>query len=678
MVFQRIDDDHDRDCDENDDENDDEQGHAMKDDHHHQLRPYPLPPISTVTDAAAWTTSTNTSTGTISNSSSNSTSSSSSSLPFYHRPRVLYGTVFIWLSIAGGRFLAPLLQHEGSFQSSSSSSSSNTSTSGDGGNGGTFDIGLILAIQQLVGIPCNTYASHITDLYVQRYQNPHLRAIILLGGCFVANMSFLLMGVRHLYETDDVDGNHTDGFQHHVMYYMILRIIFAISLSFVLPVLDGLCVHHISNVPTTTFTTLKTTTATNGSDRHNQSESSNNKNSYGKERLWGAITWAVTNVVIGPLYDHYGFEISYLASIGAFLLVSLSVYLYIQQPLPAVSIDTKFVSSSPTKTKRTKSGAYTELETSTRGVDRDDDDDDEPTISMDDDDDNDRTTNVERTDSVVYSKIELLQCLLFSSPDHHRHDQSSRSTGRTSHNDGENVDSVPPTWIPPPTSPRVYYFGSVFILSIIILSFGRIIVESLIFLYFEELGSSYFIMGCTVVLTVLFEIPVFSISSALLQYFGTSALLRIAMICYIVRVIGYSFIPNGHVQYAFILEPLHGVTYACSQTAVVDFVHHRTPPGYESTGQSFVYLFRGLGSVLGLIIGGYMTDVIGARMVYRIAAMIVSIGCLSLSAVQSQPSPPATLESSTQRRATDNQDERRRCPESMTDDESIEMVRSIT
>ena len=189
-------------------------------------------------------------------------------------------------------------------------------------------------------------------------------------------------------------------------------------------------------------------------------------------------------------------------------------------------------------------------------------------------------------------------------------------------------------------------------------------------------------MGCTVVLTVLFEIPVFAISDSLLHYFGTTHLLRIAMICYIVRVIGYSFIPNGHVQYAFILEPLHGVTYACSQTAVVDFVHQRTPAGYEATGQSFVYIFRGFGSVLGLIIGGYMTDVIGARMVYRIAALIVSIGCLSLSAVsqhgRSHPLPPRT---STSTRIlttnTTNTEKRKLRPESITDDESIEIIRSM-
>jgi MFS family permease len=309
----------------------------------------------------------------------------------------------------------------------------------------------------------------------------------------------------------------------------------------------------------------------------------------------------------------------------------------------------------------------------------------------------------------LYSKWELLKCLLFAPPqnihtdtnadgplDHSETDDTSHHS--TTSNDDEDEDychdvdrmhtttshSSSTFMQAQPTPLRVQWFGSVFILAIIVLSFGRVIVESLIFLYFEQLGSSFFIMGCTVVLTVVFEIPVFAISASMLQYFGTSNLLRIAMICYIVRVIGYSFIPNGHVEYALILEPLHGVTYACSQTAVVDFVHQRTPRGYEATGQSFVYIFRGFGSVLGLIIGGYMTDVIGSRMVYRIAALIVSIGCLSLSAVSSNVKTPtvrqrASTSATTRIRTNTNSDKLNHRPKSIpgADDENIEMIRSM-
>jgi MFS family permease len=181
-----------------------------------------------------------------------------------------------------------------------------------------------------------------------------------------------------------------------------------------------------------------------------------------------------------------------------------------------------------------------------------------------------------------------------------------------------------------PTS-SVPYFGALFLLALVILAFGQVIVESLIFLYFaDDLGSSYTLMGWTVVLTVLFEIPVFAIADQLLERCGSPPLLLLSMFCYILRVVGYSLIPNGHVVYALFLEPLHGVTYACSQTAVVDFVARHMPVGAEATGQGLIYMFRGGGAILGLWIGGWVQGTLGARVLYRAAAVVVASGCGAL------------------------------------------------
>ena len=72
-------------------------------------------------------------------------------------------------------------------------------------------------------------------------------------------------------------------------------------------------------------------------------------------------------------------------------------------------------------------------------------------------------------------------------------------------------------------------------------------VESLVFLYFEFLGSSYTMMGATVLLTVALEIPLFQIAPKLLQWLGTQRLLLLGASAYVVRVLGYSAIPKGHI-----------------------------------------------------------------------------------------------------------------------------------
>ena len=94
-----------------------------------------------------------------------------------------------------------------------------------------------------------------------------------------------------------------------------------------------------------------------------------------------------------------------------------------------------------------------------------------------------------------------------------------------------------------------------------------LVVDNLVFIFFEYLGSSYTVMGLTVLLTVSFEIPIFRLAPRLLERLGSGKLLLVASTCYIVRAVGYSCIPKGHILYVLVLEPLHGITYACSQVS---------------------------------------------------------------------------------------------------------------
>jgi hypothetical protein len=173
---------------------------------------------------------------------------------------------------------------------------------------------------------------------------------------------------------------------------------------------------------------------------------------------------------------------------------------------------------------------------------------------------------------------------------------------------------------------RAWFFGPAFLFAFVLLAAGQVIVDNLIFLYFEWLGSTYVVMGMTVVLTVAFEIPLFHVASKLLETFGANALLQMAMICYMVRVLGYTIIPQGKILYVLLLEPMHGVTYACSAIGSVDYVAQAMPTGYEATGQGIVYFLRSIGNVVGLIFGGWAEDALGPRSLYRYAALMVAIG----------------------------------------------------
>ena len=186
-------------------------------------------------------------------------------------------------------------------------------------------------------------------------------------------------------------------------------------------------------------------------------------------------------------------------------------------------------------------------------------------------------------------------------------------------------------------------YGIGFIASFLTLSAGTNIVEGMVFTYFQGvLGTSYTFCGLTVVMTVLWEIPLFAYSPQLLRKYGAGVLQQIAGAAYVSRVVGYSVIPSTHAWYILGLEPLHGVTYACSQTSAVEFAALRMPEGKESAGQGLVMMGRSIGAFFGLLAAGWLQQSVGSRWMYRIFATIVSLGMAFYATTTIlDPQPPA-------------------------------------
>lgn len=162
---------------------------------------------------------------------------------------------------------------------------------------------------------------------------------------------------------------------------------------------------------------------------------------------------------------------------------------------------------------------------------------------------------------------------------------------------------------------------------IAILSIGTSVVLRFQFLYFyDELGSTNFMCGLAVLLTVLFEIPMFAHAPYLLQRFGAVNLSAVAALAYAVRSMGYAFAPNGWI--VLLLEPLHGVTHAALQASAVAYIAQRAPPGADATAQAILSLVRSISAIAGLGFGGIVMQIAGGRVLYfctGILTLIVTI-----------------------------------------------------
>eukprot|EP00177_Eucheuma_denticulatum_P002686 GFKZ01004826.1.p1 GENE.GFKZ01004826.1~~GFKZ01004826.1.p1 ORF type:complete len:471 (+),score=33.52 GFKZ01004826.1:182-1594(+) len=153
-------------------------------------------------------------------------------------------------------------------------------------------------------------------------------------------------------------------------------------------------------------------------------------------------------------------------------------------------------------------------------------------------------------------------------------------------------------------------------------SAGMSLVESLLFIFLQQdLRASNLVCGLSVVITVIFEVPLFAVTPFLLRRFGAPGLAIFGCLCYIVRAFAYTLVPNAWALLLF--EPLHGVTYAAVSTAAVAFIAERVPQRLEATGQAVLSNTKAFAAAFGTAAGGYVIERFGSKVLYRGAGIVV-------------------------------------------------------
>lgn len=425
------------------------------------------------------------------------------------RPRILYAVVFFWLAWTGGRFTAPFLKEEVGFD--------------DG------QIGFLLACQSGLLAIIGPLGGVIADK--RQITNKHGRVEVLFAGICLGCVSTLFHGIAHIFPSFTYSIDQTS-FMRQVtfLWHLSMRLLFSLSNGLVMPVLDGLTLAYL------------------------QADKNSDSADYGKERLHGAIWWAIGNIILGPMLDLIGFKALYFSCILVLMVSFPAIYMYTS------SFEKKIegnISDKPVETT---------------------------------------TQNKTAPTSKIGSSDEGNDSILFF------------------------VKIICGT-----------VYGASFLLCFFTLNTGTSVVENLIFLFFGDLGGSNTICGLTVIITVIFEFPIFHYAPHILRKIGAGNIQKIACLAYVTRVLGYSMIPKNHMAYVLFLEPLHGVTYAFSQTSAVEFFAKFMPPGYEARGQGIMNIFKGTGYFVGLSLGGWAEQTLGPRAMYRGFAIAVFLAMVQFT-----------------------------------------------
>ena len=134
------------------------------------------------------------------------------------------------------------------------------------------------------------------------------------------------------------------------------------------------------------------------------------------------------------------------------------------------------------------------------------------------------------------------------------------------------------------------------------------------------------VIGISVGLSTVSEIPLFYFSNVLIRRYGSRSVMLFAQVGMIVR---HALMTVLSGKYLLLPQLLHGVTYALLWSSIVNYVNVIAPPAYATTTLSLVSVcFNGISSFVSEILSGFVHQYMGCVALFRICTVMATISTL--------------------------------------------------
>lgn len=149
------------------------------------------------------------------------------------------------------------------------------------------------------------------------------------------------------------------------------------------------------------------------------------------------------------------------------------------------------------------------------------------------------------------------------------------------------------------------------------------LIDSFLFLYYFNLSSqSPALVGVVIAIETTSELPLFFHANYIIERFGTPKCIFLGLLCYLARFICYVFVENPWL--ALPIEALHGVTFGLVWAAFTNYVYQSSPEGTHGTMIGLLAAVqKGMGGAFGTLVGGYVYEYYGPRVMWGLAALCV-------------------------------------------------------
>uniref|UniRef100_A0A0G4HA24 Major facilitator superfamily associated domain-containing protein n=1 Tax=Chromera velia CCMP2878 TaxID=1169474 RepID=A0A0G4HA24_9ALVE len=165
---------------------------------------------------------------------------------------------------------------------------------------------------------------------------------------------------------------------------------------------------------------------------------------------------------------------------------------------------------------------------------------------------------------------------------------------------------------------------AIFFFNIAIIGAGFGLIGNLLFVTLKKMGASAFLCGLSVSITVIFEVPIMYVSDWMLKHWGVGVMILLGEAAQVLRYFLYTLMPSP--EWVLPIEPLHGVTYGLVWCAAVHFCS--TPAvsrhGLEASAQGLLSLLHfKLAPMFATLAGGFVMESAGDTVLYGTCGALV-------------------------------------------------------
>jgi PPP family 3-phenylpropionic acid transporter len=176
-----------------------------------------------------------------------------------------------------------------------------------------------------------------------------------------------------------------------------------------------------------------------------------------------------------------------------------------------------------------------------------------------------------------------------------------------------------------------------FLLVVLIQGMSLSIFLNFLFLHLEDMGASRALMGLSLTVATVSELPFWFYSDRLLDKWGSRRLLMFSLVMYLVRAFAYALMWQPWLVLPISL--LHGPSFSAMWAAGVAYAAETAPEGLGATAQAlFASTSFGLGGMMGGFVGGWLYEDLGGSLMYMWVGIGLSLGWVFFVLANRMPS----------------------------------------